>query len=694
MTDHDREPGAYVDASGARYVQVGDHNRMHVQAAPRPPVAWPHRIGTPPSLAAARLERGADRELAQSLAESGGTQILYGTGGVGKTQMAAYLAQQLWDNDELDLLVWVTAASREQITDAYARAALDLTGVEDKDPAHGAERFLTWLAGQREKRWLVVLDDLADPQHAKRLWPPVTATGRAVVTTRRQDAALDGHGRVRVPVGVFVPQESLEYLRMRLRADPGWLAEADGLAADLGHLPLALGHATAYMLDQVLPCAAYRGLFADRARRLEEVFPDQQTLPDEYDRTIATTWSLSVEAADRCRPIELAGVVLEAASLLDANGMPAWALDEYVQGPETIRQGLANLQRFSLVEHQGDLVRVHTLVQRMSRERCSDTRMAKLTTAVADRLLARWPAEEGDQEFCGMLRANARALHQSAGAHLFRRNAAHGVLLRSVESMGLAYQADAAVEYVANIYHECVRFLGADHPDAFKARYEYGRLLGQFGDVTAAIEVNEALLDDAVRVFGPRHRITFAVRGQLARWAGVEGDTVRSARVSRNVADEAARVYGSDDPSALIARERAAYQRGMAGDLPGAIGEYRTLVEDAARVLDPSERGMFMIRGQLAEFLGRNGDYARAVDALQELLPECVRHLGADHGITLTMRSQLARWRGASGDVAGAVAGYSFLLSECTRVFGAGGKLTEATREMLADWQKRLPGQS
>jgi len=54
----------------------------------------------------------------------------------------------------------------------------------------------------------VVLDDLANPADARGLWPPASARGRVLVTTRRRDAVLSGEGRRLVDVGLFTPAEA------------------------------------------------------------------------------------------------------------------------------------------------------------------------------------------------------------------------------------------------------------------------------------------------------------------------------------------------------------------------------------------------------------------------------------------------------------------------------------------------------
>ncbi len=95
-------------------------------------MSWPICVGIVPPLANQRLNRVADFELAEALAHASATvpvcQVLTGLGGVGKTQVVAALARRLWDARRVDLLVWVTAASRTAILTGLAEAAARVTG--------------------------------------------------------------------------------------------------------------------------------------------------------------------------------------------------------------------------------------------------------------------------------------------------------------------------------------------------------------------------------------------------------------------------------------------------------------------------------------------------------------------------------------------------------------------------------------
>jgi hypothetical protein len=180
-------------------------------------------------------------------------------GGVGKTQIAAHYAHRSWKGREVDVLMWVNAASRDSIVAALAQAGSSLCGADAADSDAAARAFLDWLDDPDVPRWLIVLDDLTNPVDLNGLWPPATERGRTIVTTRRRDAALAAHTRTRIDVDLYTPDQAVDYLTERLGGEDRLLEDAAGLARDLGYLPLALAQAAAYILDQPgSTCATYK----------------------------------------------------------------------------------------------------------------------------------------------------------------------------------------------------------------------------------------------------------------------------------------------------------------------------------------------------------------------------------------------------------------------------------------------------
>ncbi|MGW4528597.1 hypothetical protein [Amycolatopsis sp. NPDC004378] len=175
----DRARYAAIVESGTG-VQIGDGNVQYLHL-PRPePFAWPIRVGVVPLAAncfqpRSLRERGVRTEHdAVSEAAESPIRVLSGLGGVGKTQLAAYHAESQWAAGAIDLLVWLTATSRESVLTGYADAAARVISPVATDASRMAELFLTWLE-QTARRWLIVLDDVQDPGDLTGLWPPTTS---------------------------------------------------------------------------------------------------------------------------------------------------------------------------------------------------------------------------------------------------------------------------------------------------------------------------------------------------------------------------------------------------------------------------------------------------------------------------------------------------------------------------------------
>jgi hypothetical protein len=309
-------------------VIIGDvkpeHHEHHHYPRPAPAPVWPVLVGLPPAPASAFQPRrglreqvlaarrhGDDVVLAQHdvRCDSRGTRVLAGGGGVGKSQLAAWFARQAVEERTADLVVWVNATAPDQIITVYARAAAKagVPGADGVDPAVAATALLEWLH-TTDRTWLIVLDDITDPAHLTDWWPPHRPTGWTLATTRLQDPTLISSGRQQIDIDVYTPRESVTYLTDRLTdMDRAHLLDdrAGDLATAVGHLPLALSHAAAYMIIQEEGCTAYLARYATGAERLAELMPASAD-PDAYGRPVAVTLLLALEAADTAEPAGLA----------------------------------------------------------------------------------------------------------------------------------------------------------------------------------------------------------------------------------------------------------------------------------------------------------------------------------------------------------------------------------------------------
>ncbi|MEV6448953.1 tetratricopeptide repeat protein [Amycolatopsis sp. NPDC051716] len=631
------------DVAG-RLTQIGTvYGGVHLRSPPRPVVTLPYRTGAMPQHATALQPRGAIGEFARIL-EHGDTAVLTsnsavrtgvisGLGGVGKTQIALAYAEQAWAAGMLDLLVWVTAGSRDAVVSAYAELATELDGHTDPDPDRGARRLLSWLATTKA-RWLIVLDDLRQPHDLDGLWPPAGETGRVIVTTRRRDAALRGPGRRQIDIGVFTCEEAHDYLRDALADQPLLRDNITELAAGLGYLPLALAQAVAYMIDRDLSCTAYLARWNDCRRRLATLFPETGGLPDQQRATVATTWSLSIEHANQLEPTGLARPILDVASMLDANGIPTGvfatsavtglltAITAREIDAEEASDALGCLHRLTLITRSPDsaarAVRVHALVQRATREAMPKAGLKRVTNAAADALLEIWPDIETDPQLGQVLRTNTAKLAEYNGPDLWTPGA-HPILFRAGQSLGDAGLVTEARTYFAELRSVAEQQLGHGHPTTLTVRHSLGRWQGEAGDPAGAATEFQRVLDDRIRVLGPEHADTLQTRDSLAYWRARTGDPAGAADEYERLLAIQLRVLGRDHPDTSTTRNNLAYWRGETGHPAAAAAEFERLLDERLRSLGPDHPKTLRTLDNLAYWLTASGDPAGATAALDRL---------------------------------------------------------------------------
>ncbi|BCB88881.1 tetratricopeptide repeat protein [Phytohabitans suffuscus] len=680
--------------------------------------SWPRRVGIVPPLAGCFQTRAMpDSILAvaggrgAAVLDSSATQVLSGLGGVGKTQIAVYLAEELWRRNQVDLLVWISATSRQAILAGYAHAAADLalTGANGADAERDAARFHAWLAST-DRRWLIVLDDLANTADLQRLWPPVRPNGRTVVTTRLRGSALEGADRHLIQVGTFMVEEAELYLNNRLRDHLQLADDVAGVATDLGLLPLALAQAAAFIVDEQLSCSQYRRRLAAYRARLDDLVPDASGptgLPDDYARTVAATLSLSIDVAQIARPARLARPLLELASVLDPAGIPTevftttaarnWlcyrrgrgdTLDDDLNAM-VIQSGLRSLHRLNLltVDSDAGIVAVHALVQRVIREPFTDEHLADVAWAAADALDEAWPEVERDSGAAQRLRSNATVLYRHGHDALLQPDA-HPVLGRANRSLGESGDLAGALQATRQLLADQLRVLGPSHPNTQASRGNAAYWQGAVGDLAGAAASLEELLSELTVVLGHDHVYTLTTRGNLAHLRGEAGDPAGAAAAIEQLVPDLIRVLGPDDPRTLSARGNLAHWRGEAGDVIAAATATEELIADLIRVLGPDHPDTLVMRSNLAAWHTRAGNPAGAGAINDEVLVDCVEVLGPDHPRTLLSRSNLAAVRGELGDPAGAANAIQELLLDLVRVLGKDHPDTLAARNQLASWRR------
>lgn len=735
------EPHAWANSGYVENVTVV------VKEAFRP--QWPLLVGSVP-VAASRFEpREASsglREWIDSAEAVPSTMVLCGMGGAGKTQVAAEFTAEMLararsrhvgsasvdtdtDTDTqrsgldsspmapLDLVVWVNADRTEHIVGAYARAWRAVTGLNPSgDAGDEAARFLSWLA-TTPRQWLVVLDDVPDTGALRDWWPPRTAGGRCVVTTRSKDASWHTEHRARVDVGLYAPAMSRRYLQgvLGLHKRERDAAELDRLADDLGHLPLALAQAAAYLCeDRHVTVAQYRALLADRTLRLADVLPDDSSLPDTQQHTVAAAWHLSLQRADELAPVGLARPLLTLLCLLDSHAVPMAtittpALVRYLgtrqpsggQQPVSAHhagRALRVLRRLSLVDpaprgtdERDDFISMHQLIQRAVREKAQPSELNTAVRAAADALEEVWPpgVDYADTATGRSLVSGAEHLvaHDTADA-LWDAQGPHRLLTQLGLQLHAMGRREQGLLHYRSMLSTARRLRGENDPETLFLRSDIARLQAEDGDVAGAVKELQAVLAAQRRLLGDEHGHVRTTLSNLAHWRGVTGDYTGAVAAYDRLLDTLQRLRDPSDEEVLVTRRSRARYLSQCGREAEALPELRTVVEGSTRVNGPRHPRTMIARNALASCLGRLGRHEEAIEILTPLLADQQAVHGELHGETLITRANIAQQRGRTGHVDEAVTELTELVPLFTTVFGTDQLRTLICRTVLAAWTR------
>jgi tetratricopeptide (TPR) repeat protein/transcriptional regulator with XRE-family HTH domain len=493
------------------------------------------RSGVPPDPSPSFVGRELELAELHRLLPLRGRVAVHGLGGVGKTQLVArYLSMRRADYP--DGLFWLRADHETSLVGDLAGLAwrLGLPEREEPDLERQIEAVLRWL--REHERWLAVLDNVEPTvTDAMGRWLPSGLPGHVVLTSRTPMWS----DRLRLgPLGL---ETATRFLLDRTGQYDG---EAAGAVAEMvGLLPLALEQAAAYVELSGRDLASYGELL--RTRLVELM---REGRPEGYPRPVATTWQLSFERIEEERPS--ATGLLRLCAFLAPSDIPI-SIVRAAAGelPEGLREALSDdieldrtiaaLRRYSLVDRQGDELRVHRLVQTVVRE----------SLAVAER--RRWLAAA-----IRLLRAaHPGDAHNPATWQLSARLLAHVQVVEQlapdeVEPAALAWLLDRAGAYLcaradyARASHLVERglairerTLGVEHPDTAESMSTLAVLRWNQGELAAARSGYERAMAVRERVLGPRHLLTADSINNLAVLLMDQGELAEARRLHERALD-------------------------------------------------------------------------------------------------------------------------------------------------------------
>ncbi|MBI3763327.1 MAG: hypothetical protein HY260_15885, partial [Chloroflexi bacterium] len=319
------------------YLEAGAVKNVY-EAAPLPLASG---SGIPPSRAARFVDRGPIVDRLRKAIRAESAAAIVGVGGVGKTELARFLANEIEDTSPGSVL-WITVADRP-LADVHRRMAGAL-GVTFPPNADAQSRYEILLAALGSSRRTVILDDIRAgfKPHLPFCLPP-TPPCAALVTSRQIE--LPG-----LPLGamhsldVMTEAQALELLR-GVEGLAELAAREEQAANDMcrlcGYHPLALDLAARRLLkrlhDSRAPIAAFTQNLKDRLAQLKTGEGPLESLSANFELSYA-----DLSESDRVRFRRLA--VFAATGFAPRAAAALWGESE-----DQARDSIERLQNASLV---------------------------------------------------------------------------------------------------------------------------------------------------------------------------------------------------------------------------------------------------------------------------------------------------------------------------------------------------------
>ncbi len=516
------------------------------------------------------LFKGREAQLAEvagQLASGGRVLVLHGLGGVGKTCLAV---EQAWrQGSGYRALFFLVAESPQALQRSLAGlAGADLLNLklEGQPEEEVVAAVRGWLRGN--PGWLLILDNVDSDEAQKSARELTTLPGGQVLVTSRLGRWPAGLALLNVDT--LHPEDSVALLLeasedgRRHRGDDAQLAAQ--LAERLGHLPLALEQAAAYVRVRGIGFAQY---LADWERDCQAVLAWYDPATTDYPLALAVTWSgsfqrLSLPSRALLRlmahlapePIPV-GLFEEGGERIEG-AITLLASEQAVDPPSSsvdVLAALAEITRYSLASLRDGSVRVHRLVQEVVRSQVPPETRATWVGLTAQLVDGYAPDEPGDVRtwpLWDLLRSHLERIIELAEREAvlelttgLMANLAHLLYVK-----GLYSQAEPAMRRALAIDEAAY---GPDHPDVARDLNNLALLLKDTNRLQDAEPLMRRALSIDEFAYGPDHPRVAISLNNLATLLRATNRLQEAEPLLRRALEIDEAAYGRDHPS--VARD-------------------------------------------------------------------------------------------------------------------------------------------
>lgn len=620
---------------GSRLPAVGDQGGPSASSpvGERPVRVWrvparnPHFTGR-----AALLEQLRSRLMSGE--KSLVVEALFGLGGVGKTQLAIEYAHRY--ATEYRVVWWIDAEQPVLIPDQLVALAGRLGLPTSGNASDVVDQVLSELSDSAD--WLLIFDNSEHPADIAGYRP--AGSGHFLVTSR-----FPGWGSLggRIQVDVLTRPETVALLRVRIPELEGPVAQ--GLAAELGDLPLAAAQAAAYLEQTGMAPTDYLRRF--RTRR-DGLLAQGDVVG--YERRVDTTWDLSLERLRATDPVAVE--LLEVGAFLAPEPVPLALFTDHPElltgsleelataGPDALSDAVGAAVALSLVSRRRDGFQLHRLVQAVIRHRLSPQRQRDLGALTVALLAAAHP---GDPHNPAHWSAYARlAPHVLATGHIGDEDPdGRALMLDTVQYFTARGDTRASRLIAVEILERWRRVLGPMHPTTLTLASILTGALAWLGEAGRACELGQETLEQCRRTLGPDHPTTLGTATHLTSALGWIGRSEQAAGLGHDTLQRCRKTLGPDHPITLGSAAQWAFTLLGLGEVESARALSEETLQRCERALGDNHPTTLVAAAALTFAHAWLGEADAACNLGIASVERCRQAFGFDHWLALVTEAAL-----------------------------------------------------
>ncbi|KAF8446930.1 hypothetical protein BGX38DRAFT_1093717 [Terfezia claveryi] len=616
------------------------------------------------------------------------TIVLYGTGGMGKTQLAVEYIHQYYR--DYSSVFWINASSDQttilgftqimqrliqhhsELSEDYSHIGrllgmagkLDSNGcfavTQPSEAQYVVDAVKRWFALPENRNWLLVFDNLDDPELVDiEEYIPVCNHGTVIITSRRRDLQ---QGRRGFEVQQMQPIEAIQLL-LKACAMPKFenlQTNATTIAQELGYLPLALDQAGAY-----IHMAQYSlGRYLIEYETNTSYLLSKGWKGGKQDRSVFATWEISFNTIQQKSP--KAAKLLLICGFLNNEDISEELLKRGMHlgphGMNHLKHAIRTLLSYSLAKRSrnDDSFSIHPLVHSWAKLRLESEPQKEIDIArEAFRVVVSGvdKSNEGrtedwifERRVMPHIDAVTKYMVQCADVSNMDMQdgprMAHPDTLTIVHSIALVFDIQGQYEKALECYRRALagreKALGVDHPDTLTTVNNMAGVFGDQGQYKKALKWYGRALAGREKVLGVDHPGTLTTVNNMASVFDNQGQYEKALKWYGRALAGKEKALGVDHPNTLAMVNNMALVFDNEGQYEKALEWYGRALAGKEKAFGVDHPETLTTVHNMALVFDNQGHYEKALGLYGRALAGRGKALGVDHPDTLSTVNNMA----------------------------------------------------